>query len=289
MTSSTPFTVSYTFIRHGESTDNLKSVWAGWKDAPLSNHGMKQARSLGRWFATNNTHFTTIYSSTLQRAVMTADAILEHQVDPKPPLIKSISLREQHFGQAEGHLYRQTRDPNLTLEEHYSRGIFPHLRSRSESFPGGESKDDLAKRAEDVIRDIILPSIVEAMKEGRTDYHVAIVSHGLFIKELIDRLLKRRAGVFPEIKYQGLRNTGWTRILIGIDGNVPSSSKNTSKAAPDLSSSPLLVRITQVNRHEHLDSISRQKGGIGSAAHDPKQKGIRDFFGGASTRPQNRR
>ncbi|KAI9458819.1 hypothetical protein F5148DRAFT_1219875 [Russula earlei] len=32
--------VILTFIRHGESTDNLRSIWAGWKDAPLSNHGM---------------------------------------------------------------------------------------------------------------------------------------------------------------------------------------------------------------------------------------------------------
>jgi len=32
--------ITVTLVRHGESTDNLKRIWAGWKDAPLSQHGM---------------------------------------------------------------------------------------------------------------------------------------------------------------------------------------------------------------------------------------------------------
>lgn len=66
--------------------------------------------------------------------------------------------------------------------------------------------------------------------------------------------------------------------------------------------SPLIMRVTDVNRHSHTDNIVgsphynvctasliqtrttqiRQKGGIGSAAHDPKQKDIRAFFGGST-------
>ena len=58
--------------------------------------------------------------------------------------------------------------------------------------------------------------------------------------------------------------------------------------------------MTDVNRHEHLEKVVskmsiysspfhymlvytpqvRQKGGVGSAAHDPKQQDIRAFFGG---------
>jgi len=148
---------------------------------------------------------------------MTAESILENQLDPKPPLIKSLALREQNFGEAEGQSYRQTRDPNLSVEEHYARRIYPHIRSRHESFPGGESKDDLARRAEEVVRDIILPSIAEAMKERRKNCHIAIVSHGLFIKELVDVLFKHSVRGVPEEKYKGLRNTGWTRILISVE------------------------------------------------------------------------
>lgn len=64
----------------------------------------------------------------------------------------------------------------------------------------------------------------------------------------------------------------------------------------------LIMRVTDINRHSHTDNIVwcphcnvcaasltqvwtsqiRQKGGIGSAAYDPKQKDIRAFFGGST-------
>jgi len=67
----------------------------------------------------------------------------------------------------------------------------------------------------------------------------------------------------------------------------------------------LVMHVTDVNRHSHTDNIvrhprysdcatlltpgpisqKRQKGGIGSAAYDPKQKDIRAFFGGKAEPP----
>lgn len=68
---------------------------------------------------------------------------------------------------------------------------------------------------------------------------------------------------------------------------------------------PLLVKVTDFNRHEHISSVvrttscaeievtrvtsapfsqKRQKGGIGSSAYDPKQQKIRDFFGGKAVK-----
>lgn len=31
--------LTITFVRHGESVDNVKHIWAGWKDSDLSVHG----------------------------------------------------------------------------------------------------------------------------------------------------------------------------------------------------------------------------------------------------------
>ena len=63
---------------------------------------------------------------------------------------------------------------------------------------------------------------------------------------------------------------------------------------------PLEVKVTDFNRHEHLNSVvssyipcpdpsqthsplqARQKGGIGSAEYDPNQQSIRAFFGGGA-------
>lgn len=70
---------------------------------------------------------------------------------------------------------------------------------------------------------------------------------------------------------------------------------------------PLKVAVPEFDRGEHLDKVvgifpcsldtvryrnpspqKRQKGGIGSAAYDPKQKDIRAFFGGGGALPEGR-
>lgn len=35
--------ITFTFIRHGESVDNIRTdphLWAGWRDSPLTMHGI---------------------------------------------------------------------------------------------------------------------------------------------------------------------------------------------------------------------------------------------------------
>ncbi|KIK52089.1 hypothetical protein GYMLUDRAFT_208315 [Collybiopsis luxurians FD-317 M1] len=262
--------VTLTFIRHGQSTDNVKKVWAGWKDAPLSNHGMKQATALGRWFSEKGIRFTAILSSPLDRAATTAEAILEHQPEPKPPHIKSTLLREQHFGIAEGKPWATRKDPNLSLEDHFAQGMFPSPPKRSDRFPGGESRDDLAARAEQAINELLLPYFWGAEGENQGPIHVAVVSHGLFIREIVDALYRREWGRERMLEnYRGLSNTGWTRVVVTLKGTQYTTS------SPKLS-----VRITAVNEREHLDNLVRQKGGIAGLAHDPRQKDIRGFFAG---------
>ena len=34
-------------IRHGQSENNLKNMWTGWYDTPLTEDGLKQAEALG--------------------------------------------------------------------------------------------------------------------------------------------------------------------------------------------------------------------------------------------------
>ncbi|KAJ3887255.1 phosphoglycerate mutase [Lentinula edodes] len=261
--------VTFTFIRHGQSTDNVKRVWAGWKDAPLSNH----ATALGKWFSDKGIHFTAILSSTLDRAATTAEVILSHQPGPHPPHIKSLLLREQHFGSAEGKSWSRKSYSGATLEEENgSQGTSTNHSRRSDRFPGGESRKDLAVRAERVIDELLLPYILNTT--GPVPSHVAVVSHGLFIREIVDALYRRGFGSEGLLNnHRGLSNTGWTKVIV----NVKRSIIPTSSPSLDLS-----VRITAINEHEHLDNLVRQKGGIGSLAHDPKQKDIRGFFAGST-------
>jgi len=76
--------------------------------------------------------------------------------------------------------------------------------------------------------------------------------------------------------YRGLWNTAWTRVVVDIEGAQEGRPIDVDKEPP-----LLVVRVTDVNRHSHIDNIKRQKG-IGSAAYDPRQEDIRAFFEGKS-------
>ncbi|KAI1793390.1 phosphoglycerate mutase-like protein [Ganoderma leucocontextum] len=270
---STP-TVIVTFIRHGESTDNLLDVWAGWKDAPLSNH----ARALGK--SLSNTRFAAIYASPLKRALWTGQAVRDAQPDPKPPLrvTESPLLREQHFGDAEGEPWSWNQTAGLSLEEHFATGIWPVLHGRSQKFPGGESLDDLYARASKAIDELVMPHIWQAARDGKVGVNIALASHGLCISELIPALLvKDESGHHTGDKYKGLYNTAWTRLTVQVQGAREGQPLDFSENDPP----KLHIKVTDVNSREHLAGVVRQKGGIGSAAHDLKQQDIRAFFGGA--------
>lgn len=126
-------------------------------------------------------------------------------------------MREQHFGIAEGKAWAVHADPDMSLEEHYAKGIFPILYERHEKFPEGESLDDLAVRTDQAVREVILPEVWKAAREGVKGIHIAVVSHGLCISEMVPALLRKDAsGIPPSNAYRGLLNTAWTRVTIDV-------------------------------------------------------------------------
>jgi hypothetical protein len=46
-TTTTNRVLTLTLVRHGESTDNIVPIWAGHRDATLTNFGHSQAQRLG--------------------------------------------------------------------------------------------------------------------------------------------------------------------------------------------------------------------------------------------------
>ncbi|KAH6911399.1 histidine phosphatase superfamily [Coprinopsis sp. MPI-PUGE-AT-0042] len=269
--------VKFTFIRHGESVDNLKEVWAGWKDSTLTNHGVKQAEALALSFAT--TPLTAIYTSDLIRAHMTAKAVQAAQSDV--PLHVNELLREQYFGVAEGTSYKSQRSKDLTLAQHYAKGIFPTIFGRNERFPGGESKNDVAARARRFVQEVLMP-YVRQEDEGKEGLHIAVVSHGLIIPELISILWRMdKNPVMQETELRGnlrgMRNTGWTRVEFGLQEEENAAAADGYRSQNSAFKTHK-IRFLHVNSHAHLSSLTRQKGGISRLAHDPGQKDIRAFF-----------
>ena len=62
-------------VRHGETPANTGGVWHGSTDTPLSDRGREQAKAVGAHLAAAPGPFSHIYSSPLQRARHTAEAI----------------------------------------------------------------------------------------------------------------------------------------------------------------------------------------------------------------------
>jgi broad specificity phosphatase PhoE len=201
-------TLTITFIRHGESLDNLRMVYGGWKDAELSELGHRQAKALGASFAKSNTKFDAIYASDLLRAYCTACAVQEASPGT-PEVIKNVDLRERYWGVAEGHHYGDERLEGVSLEESIAQGIYPVLLGREERFPEGESAIDLNVRASRAVRQYV----AQHLGEGETN--IAIASHGLCIGELMSSVVSLDSEADQSRNFTGLRNTGTLRAIVG--------------------------------------------------------------------------
>ncbi|WWD22474.1 hypothetical protein CI109_106967 [Kwoniella shandongensis] len=280
--------ITITVVRHGESTDNLRPLWAGWSDAPLSVHGMNQAKALGA--SLKDTKFDAIFASDLLRANWTAQQIHKNQSEPQPPFTSSELLREQNFGEAEHKPFGE-------------KGPWVRQPGRVFKFPSGESLNDVRARANEAIRLFIEPALKESYGKPPSSNHLVVVAHGIFNAEFLGALLARRKNAQPlEWNYRGMTNTGWTRAEVGYadesNSTAPANlttdpsgpvSPSSSPAAPPLDTPAnkdlpaLAIRIVSTDVTTHLDGVVRQKGGIGSQGYDEKQGDIRKFFGGGGT------
>lgn len=84
-------------IRHGETAWNAQGRIQGHRDIALNATGMQQARQLGK--ALDSTTLDCIYSSDLQRAMATAEALA---LATGAPIVPEPGLRERCFGEYEG-------------------------------------------------------------------------------------------------------------------------------------------------------------------------------------------
>ena len=90
-------------VRHGESAWNKDNRFCGWVDVSLSENGIQEAHQAGKAIKNEDLIFDTVFTSTLKRAVTTANIILSHCSDqPKTPLIQNWQLNERHYGALTG-------------------------------------------------------------------------------------------------------------------------------------------------------------------------------------------
>ena len=64
-------------LRHGQSQWNLENRFTGWKNVPLTEQGIKEAKNAGYLIKKNNIIFDKIFSSVLKRANQTAELAIK--------------------------------------------------------------------------------------------------------------------------------------------------------------------------------------------------------------------
>lgn len=274
---------------------------AGVKDSALTNHGILQAERLGQHFAQSGFEFTKIFSSNLQRAYKTAEAIrlAQHQADDKLKVIQSPLLQERDFGWYEGKpFHARQRSPKSS-----SSRVGSSEQPKPSDFKDVESRESLIRRMGIFIQDELLPLLQWEVSEVKSV--VCVVSHGIILSYLWKTLLKlfplQNVALAPDLlvgnrafmplePLGGWSNTGYLRLEISqeyaADANARKNSTRSTatsnlKPTSQDSSFPLLafrMTILAINSKDHLNGLKRTRGGVGSSRHDEGQKKIEAFF-----------
>ncbi|NOK62898.1 MAG: histidine phosphatase family protein [Chloroflexi bacterium AL-W] len=153
-------------IRHGESEWNRQGLYQGQYDAPLSELGLRQADALGQRLA--NEPIFAMYTSPLQRAAKTAEAVARYH--PDAPFHTETALLEINHGQWEGLTSAQ-------VEERFGAGLQEwRVHPTRAQMPDGESFSNILKRVLD-FRD--------QLYEQYPEQNILVSTHDVVVKILV--------------------------------------------------------------------------------------------------------
>ena len=147
-------------IRHGETAWNASTRLQGHTDIPLNEHGQRQAQLLAQALAQADT-LDAIYSSDLQRALATAQALAE-QTGAR--LVTHVGLRERAFGDVEGRSFAQI-EQEMPEQAQLWRTRVPDWTPPG----GGESLLVMQQR---------VMATVNALAQQHLGQQIAVVAHG---------------------------------------------------------------------------------------------------------------
>ncbi|KAL2072947.1 hypothetical protein VTL71DRAFT_10271 [Oculimacula yallundae] len=300
-------------IRHGETVHNVASVYAGVTDSALTNHGVLQANRLAAHLAATDVKISHIFSSDLQRAFKTAEAIRVAQSPAPTETTKLEVLREQDFGFYEGkQFYERPREGNKSGKEAHQ-----DAHKNDPGFKDVESKESMKIRSDSFI-DSHLDALLKDTPEDKT---IAIVAHGIILSHLWRALLQRfhpskvsighgidtPGNGFTLEHLGGWSNTGYLDLEIKPAQKTEMSPKakapelaaeseqpedeldlpqKPSTLPPAILETPketsrfldMTLVVRAVNNKTHLIGLKKTRGGIGSLKHDSGQKTMDSFF-----------
>jgi broad specificity phosphatase PhoE len=200
--------------RHGETAWNVEKVFRGRADVNLDEVGIKQAQLLGKYLS--NWELEAIYSSPIKRALDTANIVARYQ---------GVAVRI-----AEG-LIDFDYGEWQSLPEQEVKRLYPavfnewHKSPHKVRMPGGESLEDVRRRAVEVVKDIL----------SRHRNNLLLVSHRVVVKVLICYLLGLDNSHFWDIS----QDVGGITVFDYADGRFVLTRHNDTSYLPALQKSGL--------------------------------------------------
>jgi probable phosphoglycerate mutase len=186
-------------VRHGETAWNVDTRIQGQLDIGLNDRGLWQAERVGQALAEEA--IDRIYSSDLQRAHSTAQAIARHTANPTPREVQlHTGLRERGFGTFEGETWADIAQ-KWPDESRRWKQRDPHFAP-----PGGETPTELLARVQTTVDDIA---------SRHPGEHIVLVAHG-GVMDMLYRLATRQELHAPRTWHLG--NAAINRLLWTPDG-----------------------------------------------------------------------
>lgn len=191
-------------VRHGQSEWNLKNLFTGWKNPPLTDKGVEEARETGRKLKAAGYDPDLYYTSALTRAHQTLDLMLEELGVVNVVITRNQALNERDYGDLAGLNKDDARAKWGEEQVHIWR------RSFDVQPPGGESLKDTAARTLPYYEAEIVPHL----KAGKT---VLVSAHGNSLRSIVmeieglspDEIVKREIATGEPVIYR-----------IGSDGKL---------------------------------------------------------------------
>lgn len=176
-------------VRHGESTANRDNEFTGWTDVPLTAKGKTQAHQVGQVLSRYQLTFDNVYTSYLQRAIITAYIIMDEMQQAWVPINKTWRLNERHYGALRGLNKDDAREKygvnqvalwrrSYTAVPPLLEKVRPNRRYPINIEPRGES----LKMASDRLIPYWTSEMLPQLKNGE---NVLMVAHGSTLRALI--------------------------------------------------------------------------------------------------------
>lgn len=200
--------------RHGETVWNVEKIYRGRADVNLDEVGIKQAELLGKYLS--NWKLEAIYSSPLKRALDTANIVARYQ---KIGVHITEGLIDFDYGEWQ------------SLPEQEAKRLYPtlhnewHNNPHKVKMPGGESLEDVRKRAVAIVNDVL----------PKYQGSILLVSHRVVNKVLICSLLGLDNSHFWNINL----DVGGITIFNYVDGRFVLTRHNDTSHLRELQKSVL--------------------------------------------------